>query len=106
MVSKRSFRALRLSKVGSNVSGMVKRPTTPKKKVIITVMNSIQRQPKCDIVIHPPTMGPATGLMKVDALHMATAILRLTESNRSARITPNIEPVSLYIYTRETEINV
>ena len=93
LVLRRNFFALHSRRIGSNVSGMIKNPSVEKKNAIIAVIYSVHRQPRYDIVINPPTTGPATGPMKVAAAKTATAIPRFTGSNISANIPPFCPPL-------------
>lgn len=85
-VSLRFRRARSMRRVFSNVSGMMKSPIVLKKHAMIRVIYSVQRQPRYDMVMKPPTIGPATGPMNVLAANIDIAIPRSTGPNRSARI--------------------
>lgn len=84
----RNFLALHSRRIGSNVSGMMKNPRAEKKNAMMAVIYSVHRQPRYDMVINPPTTGPATGPMNVAAANTATAIPRSTGSNISASMPP------------------
>lgn len=90
-----------LEQDGIESLGYEEKQTVPKKKPMMAVMYSVQRQPRYDIVIKPPTTGPATGPMKVIAANIATATARSTGSRVSASIPPTF--VVSFVVAKENE---
>jgi len=62
----------------------------PKKKAMIAVIHSVQRQPRDEVTMKDPAMGPATGPTKTAVLKIVTATPRSTGIQISFIVAPTI----------------
>ena len=75
----------------ADVSGMTQRPTAPNRAAMMSVIQDVHLHPRCDSVMKPPAMGPATGPANPPAAKTQMAYALGMGSHRSARAPPTTE---------------
>lgn len=87
-VSFRSLAARSCRIRAAEVSGTTNNPIPPRKAAMINVIQDVQRQPRCDSVMNPPAIGPATGPANPPAAKTQMAYDLGIGSQRSASAPP------------------